>query len=118
MPPRQSGGLTQKPSSCFKGGESVSTASTLDREARQVALPRAGLQRWPQHLARHHNDAEYRIIELSTQVVKTDDLVDLDKKIAAVRAKKAAKESEENEKAAKESEESEESEPRDRKKVR
>ena len=82
------------------------------------------LQGWPQHLARHHNNAEYHIIELHTHVVKTDDLVDLDKKIAAVRAKKAAKESEENEKAAKESEESEESEeeeedePRDRKKVR
>ena len=88
------------------------------------------LQGWPQHLARHHNDAEYRIVELPTQVVKTDDLVDLDKKIAAVRAKKAAKESkeseenEENEKATKESEESEESEedeedePSDRKKVR
>jgi len=85
------------------------------------------LQGWPQHLARHHNNAEYHIIELHTHVVKTDDLVDLDKKIAAVRAKKAAKESEENEKAAKEreereeseeSEESEEDEPRDRKKVR
>jgi len=81
------------------------------------------LQGWPQHLARHHNNAEYHIIELETHVVKTDDLVDLDKKIAAVRAKKAAKESKESEEDEEDEEDKESNEragqkPGDRKKVR